>query len=238
MRGKAMKSKNSILLTIIFFMFAYAVQGFTATPIAVVIKVKGKVYVQKGGNKSQTTTPKRGYRLEDGDRILTNKKSYAAVRFIDDNSLLRIRASSTCSIRGKKEKNEIAKNIQLEIGTILARITKQNRKFEVSTPTSVASVKGTEFITDHRPHLKKGTYYYGLGGTVEIKSEGGTGLLHQDETGHVLSKSSPPVIRKTTKGEVPDFDEADEDEDLFEFEFQNDGGQKQILKVKVQKVEE
>jgi ferric-dicitrate binding protein FerR (iron transport regulator) len=233
-----MKSKKNLVLTIIFFVFAYAIQGLTATPIAVVIKVKGKVYVQKGGDKSKTTSPKRGFRLEDGDRVLTDKKSYAALRFVDDNSLVRIRASSTCFIRGKKEKNEITKNIQLEIGTILARITKQNRKFEVSTPTSVASVKGTEFIADHRPHVKKGTYYYGLGGTVEIKSEGGTGLLHENETGHVLTKSSPPVIRKTVKGEVPDFEEGDEDEDLFEFEFQNEEGQKQILKFKVQKIEE
>jgi len=233
-----MKSKKNILFTVILFVFAYALQGISATPIAVVIKVKGTVYVLKDGDKSKTTKPKRGFRLEDGDKILTSKKSYAALRFIDDNSLVRIRANSTCFIRGKKEKNEIAKNIQLEIGTILARITKQNRKFEVSTPTSVASVKGTKFIADHRRTVKKGSYFYGLEGTVEIKSEGGTGLLHVGETGHVLTKSSPPIIRKTTKGEVPLFEKEDGDEDLFEFEFQNDGGQKQVLKFKVEKTEE
>lgn len=233
-----MKSKLKIFIIFIILTFVFTIQlGMSASPIAVVVKVKGKVYVLKDGDKAKATTPKRGFRLENGDKIITDKKSYAALRFIDDNSSVRIRANSTCFIRGKKEKNEIFKNIQLEAGTILARVTKQKGKFEVSTPTSVASVKGTGFIADHRPELKKGSYFYGLEGTVEIKSDGGTGLLHANETGHVASKSSPPIIRKTTKGEVPLFEEDDDDDDLFEFEFQNDGGQKQILKFKVEKVE-
>ncbi len=233
-----MKTKKNILFAIIILVFTFAIQGMSATPIAVVLKVKGKVYIVRGGNKANALKPKRGFRLEDGDKLMTDKKSYVAIRFIDDGSTVRIRANSTCFIRGKKEKNEILKNIQLEVGTIFARVTKQKGKFEVSTPTSVASVKGTEFITDQKPAGKGGTYYYGFGGTVEIKSEGGTGLLHGGETAHVASKSSPPIIRKTIKGEVPLFDETDEDEDLFEFEFQNDSGQKQILKFKVQKQEE
>ena len=102
----------------------------------------------------------------------------------------------------------------------------------------MASVKGTEFITDHRPLVKMGSYYYGLEGTVEIKSDGGTGLLHANETAHVESNSSPPIIRKTAPGEVPLFDETDDEADLFEFEFQNNEGQKQILKFKVEKTEE
>lgn len=233
-----MKSKINILYTILVLIFAFTIQGMSATPIAVVKKIKGKVFIVKDGNKSNAVKPKRGFRLEDGDKIMTDKKSYAAIIFIDDNSLVRVRANSTCIIRGKKEKNEIFKNIQLEVGTILARVTKQRGKFEVSTPTSVASVKGTAFIADHRPQVKKGSYYYGLEGTVEVKSDGGTGLLHENETAHVASKSSPPIIKKTVKGEVPLFEEEGTDDDLFEFEFQNDGGQKQILKFKVQKEEE
>jgi ferric-dicitrate binding protein FerR (iron transport regulator) len=233
-----MKSKTNILITLIILVFVFTIQlGMSASPIAVVVKVKGTVYVLKDGDKTKSTKPKRGFRLEDGDKIVTDKKSYAALRFVDDNSLVRIRANSVCSIRGKKEKNEIAKNIQLEFGTILARVTKQKGKFEVSTPTSVASVKGTGFIADHPQLGNKGSYFYGLEGTVEVKSDGGTGLLHANETAHVTSKSSPPIIRKTIEGEVPLFVEADEEKDLFEFEFQNDGGQKQILKFKVEKEE-
>jgi hypothetical protein len=233
-----MKTKKNIIFTLIVLLVAFTIQGKSASPIAVVIKTKGKVYLLKGGDKNKASQPKRGSRLENGDKIMTSAKSYAAIRFVDDNSLVRVRANSTCFVRGKKEKNEIFKNIQLEVGTILARVTKQKGKFEVSTPTSVASVKGTGFIADHRPLVKKGSYFYGLEGTVEVKSEGGTGLLHANETAYVESSSSPPKIRKTIKGEVPDFDEEDEDADLFEFEFQNDGGQKQILKFKIEKTEE
>jgi len=63
-------------------------------------------------------------------------------------------------------------------------------------------------------------------------------LLHEGETAEVLSKSSAPLIRKTLPGEVPSFEEYGADEDLFEFEFQNEDGQKKLLKMKFKKAEE
>jgi len=236
-----MKSKTTFTILLITLFFVLSVPGFTADNIALVLKVKGKVYIVRGEDTANTLKPKRCFKLQDGDKILTDAKSYAAVRYIDDASTIRIRANSTCYIRGKKEKNEILKNVYLEVGTILARVTQQKGRFEVSTPTSVASVKGTQWISEQKPltgQFKGLTRHYGLEGIVEISNEGGTALLHTGETAEVLSKSTAPVIRKTVPGEIPDFDELDETEDLFEFEFQNDDGQRKILKMKFSKISE
>jgi len=236
-----MKSKTTFTIILITLLFVLNSPGFSADNIALVLKVQGKVYIIRGEDKANAVKPKRGYKLQDGDKILTDAKSYAAIRYIDDASTVRIRANSTCYIRGKKEKNEIIKNVYLEVGTILARVTQQKGKFEVSTPTSVASVKGTRWITDQRAlggKDKGETFHYGLEGTVEISNDGGTALLHAGETAQVLSKSAAPVIRKTVPGEVPSFEEYGETEDFFEFEFQNDDGQRKVLKMKFKKTEE
>ncbi|MCK5033291.1 MAG: FecR domain-containing protein, partial [Calditrichia bacterium] len=200
--------------------------------IAITIKSKGKVKVYESGKKSDKKL-KRGFRLKDGDKIVTGDKSYAAFRFIDDRSLVRVRANSSCTIQGKEEDNSIFKNIFLEIGTIFARITKQKGRFQVTTPTSVASVKGTKFITDHRG--ADGTYYFGEEGLCEIKNKGGVARLRSGETAFVADENTAPVVYKTRKGEKPSFEEFEGEEDEFEFEFENDAGDKKLLKFKAQK---
>ena len=218
---------TSLLSVLIIFSTVYA-----AKPIAITIKSKGKVKVSESGKKSDKKL-KRGFRLKDGDKIVTGDKSYAAFRFIDDRSLVRVRANSSCTIQGKEEDNSIFKNIFLEIGTIFARITKQKGRFQVTTPTSVASVKGTKFITDHRG--ADGTYYFGEEGLCEIKNKGGVARLRSGETAFVADENTAPVVYKTRKGEKPSFEEFEGEEDEFEFEFENDAGDKKLLKFKAQK---
>jgi hypothetical protein len=225
-----MRSKNYILYISVALIFALTTLSVAAETIAVVLKVKGKVSITRGSQASSITL-KRGSRLQDGDKLKTDKSSYAAVRFIDDASLLRVRANSTCTIKGKKDNNKVIKNVVLEVGTILAKVTKQRGKFEISTPTSVASVKGTEWITEQR--YNGGTFFYGLGGVVEITNNGGTALLHEDETGYVADSDTAPIVQPTKDGTVPTFDEDMEDgADFFEFEFENDEGQKKLLEFK------
>jgi hypothetical protein len=222
-----MRSKIYILSIAFLLSLAFSGTSLAAETIAVVLKIKGKVSITRG-NLASSITLKRGSRLEDGDKLKTDKSSYAALRFIDDASLLRIRANSTCTIKGKKDKNKVVKNVVLEVGTILAKVTKQRGKFEISTPTSVASVKGTEWITEQR--FNGGTFFYGLEGVVEITSDGGTALLHEEETGYVANRESAPIVQPTKDGTVPTFDEdLGDGADFFEFEFERDDGQKKLL---------
>jgi len=225
-----MRSKKYMLLIMIISVLVFSSLSTAAETIAVVLKVKGKVSITRGGQATSLTL-KRGSRLQDGDKLKTDKGSYAALRFIDDASLLRIRANSTCTIKGKKEKNQVIKNVALEVGTILAKVTKQRGKFEISTPTSVASVKGTEWITEQR--YNGGTFYYGLEGTFEITNAAGTALVREGETGYVANDETAPIVQPTKDGTVPTFDDDLEGgADFFEFEFENDEGQKKLLEFK------
>ena len=184
------KRNYTIIALIIGLLMANAIIHAQET-IAVVVQVKGEATVYRiDGEGGETVN--RGTRLQTGDRLITGSNTHVALRFIDDASLVRISSISTCVIEGTRENNQILKNVYLEAGTILSKITDQKGQYKVITPTSVASVKGTEFITVQSDN--PGTYYYGNEGEVEISNEAGTVLLRVGFTVYVASDNTPPVI--------------------------------------------
>ena len=161
-----------------------------ANKIAVVTKVKGIVEVKKNDNKIFSNL-KSGHMLEDGDKIRTGKKGFTAIIFIDDKSLLKIKENSEAVITGTKTAKSISKKINMEGGIVRATITKQNTEFVIQTPTSVASVKGTDFwvISDQN----SGDKVIGLEGTV---------LLTNIDTGQEVTVTSGVTGNSTLDGQI------------------------------------
>ncbi len=223
-----MKTRNMIILFLVSLLF---LSFAAAEPIAVIVKARGKVSVTSSSGKK--ITARIGTRLYPGTKIITKKKSFAAIRFIDDGSLVRIRSNSTCTVEGKREKSGFFKNLFLEAGTLFSKIVKQKSIFRITTPTSVASVKGTAFWV--KQEFKGGTYYFGEEGVVEISNKKGWALLRKGETGYVSSPASRPIVRKTKKGEKPEHKDSKTSIDDLEIEFKNQKGDVKSLKFKVKK---
>lgn len=217
--------KSAIIVGLILVTLSLA-----ADPVAIMLRTRGQVEL-----KNRTAKLDRGTRLQNGDKLVTGKEGTAAVKFLDDASLVRIRPNSTCVINTKTEQGSITKDLYVEVGTIFSRVTKQKTAFRVSTPTSVASVKGTKFWT--KQEFQGTTWYFGEEGVFEISNEAGSALVKADETGIVTSRTTKPIVRKTMPGEKPTFDADDGILDEFEFEFENDQGQSKLLKFKVKKTE-
>ena len=131
-------SRKIFLLLVLTGCFIYA------DKIAVATKVKGLTEIMKVGKKGFKGL-KAGSILQDGDKIRTGKSGFVAIIFIDDKSILKIKENSEAVITGRRTAKDISKKINMDGGTIKASITKQNVDFVIQTPTSVASVKGTEF---------------------------------------------------------------------------------------------
>jgi ferric-dicitrate binding protein FerR (iron transport regulator) len=224
-----MKSKTCIIILLACVMATVSVLQ-AADTIAVIVKTQGKVTMTR--LDADPVEIKRGQRLQDGDKLVTGKKSFAALRFIDDASLVRVGENTVCTVHGQKSNNQVAKNIALEAGALLSRVRQLKGKFQVSTPTSVASVKGTEFIAEHKSN--PGTYYFGEEGEVEVTNEAGTMMLEAGFTVYVASATSMPEKWKTKSDEKPDFEGTVPPADEFEIEFEDESGQKKTLKFKVQ----
>ena len=86
----------------------------------------------------------RGQTLVSGDVVKTGAKSFAVLK-LKDNSLLRLREESEVVVTGTLRGKEFSKDIQVRQGVVGFNIRKQGagEQFRFSSPTSVASVKGT-----------------------------------------------------------------------------------------------
>ena len=172
-----------------FFAFLIFISILSADKVAVATKVKGQVEIMKVGKKKFSSL-KAGSILDDGDKIRTGNSGFVAIIFIDDKSTLKIKENSEAVITGQRTTKDISKKINLDGGTIRASISKQNVDFVIQTPTSVASVKGTDFwlISDD-----SGDQVIGIEGLVSLVNI---------ETGQEVNISSGMTGVSTPDGQV------------------------------------
>lgn len=109
--------------------------------LATVFKPVGTVEY-KTGDKDWTKA-KPGTPLVAGDVVRAGENSFAIIKFLE-NSIIRVQERSEVTINGEITKGEFSKNVYLQRGEVGFQVKKRpNEKFEFSTPTSVASIKGT-----------------------------------------------------------------------------------------------
>ena len=142
---------------------------FAQDQMAVTTNVYGSVEIFK--KKGSSLKLKQGSILSIGDQIKTSRGSFAAIIFIDDRSILKIKENSSITIDGQRKKGFISKEINLQGGTLRAQVTDQNRKnFTIESSVSVASVKGTDFwfINDNSNGQD---FVHGLNGLIALTNK-------------------------------------------------------------------
>lgn len=113
----------------------------SAKPSSLIVFV-GSVRLLRHGAFIEEPVRRAPLVLEDGDRVSTGPNGEATVR-LKDGSELRIAADSQAEL-GRQSQQEVL--IRLWAGKLWAKVSKlRARSFEVRTPSSVASVRGTEF---------------------------------------------------------------------------------------------
>ena len=213
-------------LSIIFFIFFIShIQG---NKVAVTTKVKGLVEIMPVGEENFSNL-KPGTILADGDRIRTGSSGFTAVIFIDDKSTLKLKENSEAVINGQRSARSIAKKINMDVGTIRATVNKQNSNFVIQTPTSVASVKGTDFwmITDP----VDGDLVIGLEGVVSlINNETGSEVDIIEGTSGTSTPDGNVGVEETEESSIPD-DPTDQEEQQSQIKiyFEGPNGEQKVL---------
>ena len=177
---------NRHIILLFTFIFSVALPN----KIAVATKVKGPVEIMPIGKKGFSDL-EPGMILSDGDKIRTGPSGFTAIIFIDDKSTLKVKDNSEVVITGKRTAASISKKINMDEGTIRATVKKQNTDFVIQTPTSVASVKGTDFWLVSDPET----------GDQIIGIEGIVGLVN-NETGQEIDVSEGMSGLSTPDGNV------------------------------------
>ena len=204
-----------------------------ASKIAVATKVNGDVEIMPVDTKDFSKL-KPGTVLSDGDKIRTGNSGFAAIIFIDDKSILKLKGNSEATIAGQRTSASISKKINMDSGTVRATITKQNVDFVIQTPTSVASVKGTDFWLLSDPI--SGDEVIGLDGIVNlINNETGEEVDVTEGNSGISNPDGTVGIEETDPNSIPD-DPSDDQEGPSQIRIYLDGpnGEQKVIVIDYQ----
>jgi hypothetical protein len=131
-----------IALGIILLVHTAAAVPPAANPVALISKVVLDVTRKQEGTEWQTA--KKGETLSSGDRVKTGERSVAVIKF-KDNSLVRVRELTELTVTGAMSGSAFSKSVEMKSGVVGFNIRKQQtgEEFRFSSPTSVASIRGT-----------------------------------------------------------------------------------------------
>jgi hypothetical protein len=222
-----MKIYKLIVFSVLIFSIVFG------NKIAVATKVKGLVEIMPTGKKDFLDL-KSGTILSDGDKIRTGRTGFAAIIFIDDKSTLKIKGNTEAVISGQRTAASISKKINMDIGTVRATIQKQNTDFVIQTPTSVASVKGTDFwlITDP----VAGDQVIGIDGIISlVNSETGQEVEVTEGMSGISTPDGNVGLDETNPASIPD-DPSDEQDGPSQIKIYLEGpnGEQKLLVIEYQ----
>jgi hypothetical protein len=188
-------SKKHTLATLIFLSIGINMLFAVTRPVAVLNKVVGEVKIDMVLEPGWQAASLGG-KLANGDKLETGSASFSSIMFLD-RSMIKVRENTKFTVKSKRTvKRELETDINVAVGEMNVKTT-TGSKFKIQTPTSVASVKGTEFNLmvekDGTTHLTV------LEGTVEFMNELGV-ILATEMTSSVsragVSPSNPISVPK------------------------------------------
>ncbi|UCD39228.1 MAG: FecR domain-containing protein [Fidelibacterota bacterium] len=160
--------------TIIYLLLLSFSLAWSQEKIAFTTKVTGQVNLVN--LQDQTVPLKRGTALNAGEKVVTLSDGLAVLMFLDDKSILRIQKNTTLTVGGEVTATAISKQIDMQFGKLRAEIAEQRQgEFTISTPISVASVKGTDFWATSDPVL--GDIFLGITGLIEVQNLVSGGII-------------------------------------------------------------
>ena len=122
--------------------------------IARLIKVEGNVYFKRLGMETFSEKAKPGSAIVNGDQINVGVKGYAAVIYIDDRSIIKIKENTKFSFMDSPN----TRTIDLVYGTLLNKVNNEKRiktlQGDVDMPLSKISTPSAILWGKHDPILK------------------------------------------------------------------------------------
>ena len=196
---------------IIILLATMSITAFAQEPIGVIAKSSGTTYHKKFNADDYSPNAVMGTQLKNHDWIKTEEDGFVAIFFLDDKSQLKVKGNSEMAILAAVERGKISKTISLDYGTVKASVSKQKGEFRIATPTSVASVKGTEWWVESD---ENGDTFIVVEGIVEVENlvSGTVQNVGQDETA-TSNPDGSVEVEETVEEDIPDDPTEDSEEE-------------------------
>lgn len=195
-----------------------------AAPVAATVThLSGPLMVKRADNSVKILAVRS--ELDVGDTVVTEKNTYAQLKFIDNSDLilkpgttLRIDAFTFDQARPDADNAAftlVAGGVRSVTG-VLGKRSKE--RFALNTPTATITVHGTTFIATYvapgagavtgmpapslpgTPALSPGLYVSVIDGAINVNNQGGTQNFSAGQFGYTPSFTQPPVIVPANPG--------------------------------------
>lgn len=224
---------RSLIVTALILGLSLGTNLSAAERVAVVTKVKGTVEVRPATSNPSFKQVKAGQVLSDRDFLRTGPSAFAVLIYLDDKSMVKLKGNTNLEIQGKRVGKGLEKNLEMTGGTVKAVVSKQRRGgFTITSPTSVASVKGTSFWMVSS--LQTGDTVFNEEGVVQLTNllSGSVLDLLADQTG-TSTPDGALSVAATIAANVPvDEDEGDEEVQELRIRFTTPDGEEKVLIIK------
>ena len=143
---------------LLFALWALAALALAAPVAGTVVQLSGPLFAKKANGNVKALAVKS--EVENGDTLMTEKNTYALVRFID-NSEITLKPGTTLAVenfsfdKDKQEGDRASFNLlKGGLRSVTGLLGKRNKeKFELKTPSATIGIRGTTFIAQYVPPL-------------------------------------------------------------------------------------
>ena len=200
---------NLIIRTLLIMLFCSTfVFSANAKVVAAISTMKGLVMVKPVGSRKYIPAYK-GQMLKNGEWLKTKDGVFVAIVFLDGSNI-KIQQQTEVKITSyRMTAKELKTNLEMSKGQAWSDVASQGTggEFKISTPTAVASVKGTEFDLEY--DIENGeTTLIVLEGSVEFAGELGTilaGAMESSKEGGAKTKLNPKDLPSWQNNTDPSF---------------------------------
>ncbi|MDX2129849.1 MAG: FecR family protein [Chloroherpetonaceae bacterium] len=202
--------------------------------IAIVLRVVREVQTKRGEEGWKKID--RGYSLNSGDEVETKDASFSVIKFNDGGTVIRVQENSKLVVRGERNAQSMRydqKNVELNAGRLGFDVRKRpGEQFRFTSPTSVASIKGTSgmFMSSGA-----GTMLLILEGNADLEASNGKKEKKEVGVGKIgiVNADGSITVRDATANEKKLAESFSQGGDKVKLKFRDKAGNIQEIEVPV-----
>jgi hypothetical protein len=203
-RKKTIKARSIVIsLLALTFMLAFCTASFAGEKAGTVTHLSGPLIAKKADGTTRALSIKS--EVEQGDLLITEKQTYARIKFTDDGEMI-LRPNTQFKISGysfdkaaPKKDSAVFNLSKGGIRSITGMIGKRGDQdsYKVITPTAVAGVRGTTYeckiCQGNCGSIPNGLYLFVVSGAIEVKNGGGSQTFSAGQYVYVQSQTTKPA---------------------------------------------
>lgn len=199
-----LKKRTAIEVLLLLALMGAGALACAAQVAGTVIHLSGPLMAKKADGTAKILSVKS--EVEQGDTLVTEKNTYAQIKFIDDSEIT-LRPGSSLTVEafsfdaGKPDGDSAAFNLlKGGLRSITGLLGKRSKeRFSLKTPSATIGIRGTTFIAQFVPMqvpggMAPGLHVQVIDGLIQLSNKGGVQNFAAGQFGFTPSPTQPPVL--------------------------------------------